>query len=110
MHRSNCASFNHLVGAGEQDGRDGEAECSCRLEVNHKLKFRRLLDRQIRRLCSSPIKADDQARASPAPRLAIFAIVARLQPVAFWIVVQETLFASMSAMPSLRSTSSFRPL
>jgi hypothetical protein len=38
------ALFDHLVGAGEQDRRDGEAKCSCRVEVDYKLKFCRLLD------------------------------------------------------------------
>jgi hypothetical protein len=30
-----CALFDHLVGAGEQRVRDGEAERFCCLEINH---------------------------------------------------------------------------
>ncbi len=37
-------SFDQLVGPDKQRRRDGEAERSCRLEVYHKLKLRRLLD------------------------------------------------------------------
>src|SRR5438067_411591 len=40
-------SLDHLVGADEQRGRDGEAERLCRLEVDDELKFGRLLNRQI---------------------------------------------------------------
>ena len=36
--------FHHLVGADKQHWRDGEAERPCRVEIDHKLKFRRLLD------------------------------------------------------------------
>ena len=47
--------------------------------------------------------------ASPLLRLAIFAIVARLHPVAACICVQLTFAASMAAMPALRSISSRLP-
>jgi hypothetical protein len=39
--------FDHLVGAGEQRRRHGEAEGLGSFEVNHQLEFGRLLDRQI---------------------------------------------------------------
>ncbi len=42
-------------------------------------------------------------------RLAIFAMVAWLQPVAAWIALHVICFASMSAMPALRAVSSARP-
>ena len=45
-----------------------------------------------------------------AIRFAIFAMVARLQPVAFCIVVQDCFAASMLAMLSLRPESAGRPL
>jgi hypothetical protein len=45
-----------------------------------------------------------------ALRLAIFAMVERLQPVARCIVLQDCLAASMLAMLSLRYASSGRPL
>jgi hypothetical protein len=41
---------------------------------------------------------------------AIFAIVARLQPVTFWIARHVWPAASMPAIPSLRPVSSGRPL
>jgi hypothetical protein len=43
-------------------------------------------------------------------RLAILAMVARLQPVAAWIEDQDAPAASMLAMPALHSASSGRPL
>jgi hypothetical protein len=45
-----------------------------------------------------------------AARFAIFAIVARLQPVALWIVPQDAQEASMRPIAALRSVSSGRPL
>lgn len=45
-----------------------------------------------------------------ASRLAIFAIVARLHPVAAWIPVQDMPLVSMSAIAALRFVSSRRPV
>ena len=46
-------SFDHLVGAGEQRRRNGDAERPGRLQVDDELEFGRLLDRQVLRLRSS---------------------------------------------------------
>ena len=40
-------SFDHLVGAGEERGRDGKAESPCRFQVNDQFKSGRLLDRTL---------------------------------------------------------------
>src|SRR3954462_10171582 len=42
-------SFDHLVGAGEERGRNGEAECFGRLQVEDKIKPSWLLDRDVAR-------------------------------------------------------------
>src|ERR1700730_1328857 len=47
-----AASFNHLVGSGEQCRRHGEAKCLRGLEIDDQFEFRRLLDRQLGWLCS----------------------------------------------------------
>ena len=39
--------LDHLVGAGEERGWDGQAECPGGLQVDHQLEFGRLLDRQV---------------------------------------------------------------
>src|SRR5450631_4114332 len=43
-------SFDHLVGAGKQRRRHGEAECFRRVEVYRQLELGALLDRQVRQL------------------------------------------------------------
>ena len=42
--------FDHLVGAGEQRGRHGEAEHPGGLDIDDQLELGRLHDRQVRRL------------------------------------------------------------
>jgi hypothetical protein len=42
-----AASFNHLIRAGEERGRDREGERTCGFQVDEELKFNGLLDRQI---------------------------------------------------------------
>jgi hypothetical protein len=53
---------------------------------------------------------NDARAACCLKRLAIFAMVARLQPVARWIDPQDCPASSRRAIPSLRSASSGRPL
>jgi hypothetical protein len=51
MHCSNGRRlFDHLVGNGEQCRRDGEADRSRAVEVDHQLELGRLHNRQVRRL------------------------------------------------------------
>src|SRR5262249_46275547 len=45
--------FDHLVGAGENGGRDVEAERPGGLEIDHQLEFHRLLHRQVGGLLAS---------------------------------------------------------
>src|SRR5262245_17765052 len=47
FNRQSIGLFDHLVGAGEQRRRDGEAECIDCLLVDGQLKFDRLLDWQL---------------------------------------------------------------
>src|SRR5262245_65880780 len=48
--QQNPCSFDHLVGAGEKQFRNGQSECLCSLEVYDQLEFGRQLNRQIRRV------------------------------------------------------------
>jgi hypothetical protein len=40
-------SFDHLVGAGQQNGQHDKTNCFRCLEVDHQMKDRRLFDRQV---------------------------------------------------------------
>src|SRR5262245_8739158 len=44
---SPAASFNHLVGAGKQRGRDSEAKLLCCLHVDYEFELRDLPDWQV---------------------------------------------------------------
>jgi hypothetical protein len=44
---ADIALFNHLVGAGDQRGRYGEAEGLGGLQANYEIKFGGLHDRQV---------------------------------------------------------------
>ena len=53
-HVANCFNevifrrlFDHFIGECQEIGREGEPECLCGLEVEHKVEFGRLLDRQL---------------------------------------------------------------
>jgi hypothetical protein len=51
MHRSKTASlFDHLVGAQEEISTDRKSECSRCFEIDDKLEFGGLLNRQVGRL------------------------------------------------------------
>src|ERR1700751_5041464 len=78
-------SLDHLLGASKQYPRDHEAESLCRLEIDHKLEFRRCLHRKIRRLgaaenaahvlrCAPELVYGIHAVAHQAPRLGKVAI------------------------------------
>src|SRR5262245_57757569 len=45
--QQNLRLFDHLVGAGEQGGRDFEPKCVRSAEVDHQLELGRQLDRQV---------------------------------------------------------------
>src|SRR5450759_4576424 len=53
--RAKCGSrglFDHIVGAGEQRRRKGEAKRFCRLEIDHQFKLCWQLDWKVGGLCS----------------------------------------------------------
>jgi hypothetical protein len=50
LSQQHSCSLDHLVGAGEQRGRHGEAEHSCGLSIDDEPELARLLDRKFRRL------------------------------------------------------------
>src|ERR1041385_663580 len=59
-----AASFNHLVGTGKQGGRHREPHRLCGVQIEKQLSFRRLLDRQLRRLFSFEYPSGVDARLS----------------------------------------------
>src|SRR5262245_44847778 len=52
--RSMCAEslLDHLIGAGEQRGGNGEAKRFCSLQINNQLELRCLIDRNVPRRCA----------------------------------------------------------
>src|SRR5205823_1382187 len=47
-----CRLFDHPIGPHEKRRRNREIQSACRLPVEHQLELRRLLDRQVGRLCA----------------------------------------------------------
>ena len=62
--RSLRASFDHLVGAGEQRWKNVQAERLCRRQIDDKIKFGRLLDGNFCRLPAAQDSVDVVAGAS----------------------------------------------
>jgi hypothetical protein len=62
MHRSKTPSFDHLVGAGEQGGRESNAKGLGGLEVEDEFDIRGLLYRQVGRLLAPEDAADPLLR------------------------------------------------
>src|SRR6516162_8536879 len=62
---ANDVSFDHLVGAGEQRGRHGQAECPSRRHIDREIELGRLLDWYIGWLCPAKYFFDIIASAPP---------------------------------------------
>src|SRR6478672_1651355 len=80
-------SLDHLLGTGKQYPRDHDAESFRRLEIDHKLEFRRCLHRKIRRLGAAE-NAAHVLRCAPKLVYGMHAIrheAPRLGKVTIWV-------------------------
>jgi hypothetical protein len=67
-----ACSFDHLVRAGEQHRREGEAELFCRLQVDQELELGGLINRHVARLIAKyfKLRRRSQLAAKPCVRCA----------------------------------------